>query len=106
MAERLLVLCGSRDILGDWEAGLVSGTFPVGSNQSASQIIERASKILDNVPGHQAKSIRDDEIFRQTIERLLGLRIALYDDGVWVRPSELVQLHLEVSEVMLGPLCF
>jgi hypothetical protein len=104
-SERFLFFWGERDVLEDWKVSVDSRFTPVCSNQSECQIIKSATKVLDDVPGHEAEQIRNDQILRQAIERLLCVRIALYNDGVWVGVGELAKGGLEVAEVMLGPLC-
>jgi hypothetical protein len=104
--ERFLLFWGGRDVIGDWKTGVDSRSVAVGPNQGASQIVESTPEILENVSRHKTEFVWNDEILRQTIERLLCIRVALYNDGVWMRVCEPAKGKLEVSEVMLGPLCF
>lgn len=104
--EGFLVFWGERDIVGDWETGVRSRFIPVGSHQCAGEIIEGTPKVLENVSGDKAQMRGNNKIFLETIKRLLCLRIALYNDGVWVRIGEPAKLDLKVLEVLLGPLCF
>jgi hypothetical protein len=105
-AERGLVFWGARPVVGDREHGAGGWFSAVGDDQGVGQVIEGASEVLEDISSQGAKAGWDDQIPRQTIERLLCLGVALYDDGIWVRTGELAKLDLKVSEVMLGPLEF
>lgn len=96
-----------RGIVKDGERGLC-GKFPfvVSPNKRVSEVIKGAPEVLQDLPGQQIDERRDILNRNCVIDRLSGLRIALYSEAIGVLRPEVFDSFAEITEVIVGPLDF
>jgi hypothetical protein len=103
-SERGFLLWGERSLFKDGEIN-VSAIRPTVLNcESTSQVIERTSEIVDNVPSHKGELGRNTQILAQAIKDLSAANVTLWGNMVGVRLKVETQAFIEIKEVLVGPL--
>ena len=90
----------------DWEARLAVGLAPSGLHKCASEMVKRASEIMESIPQHERKAIWDSGDCLDVIDKLTRLRIVLTPDGVGVIQPEGIDGDFQIIDVLLGPIVF
>jgi len=97
------VLVGSIE---DWEGRVIFGLPARNSDQRVSQMIERASQIVESVPQHEGQVIVDGGDILDVKTYLAGLDVILSPDGVWIGAPKFADSGFKMVNVLLGPIVF
>jgi hypothetical protein len=90
------------------EVGSTGGHISTGLNQSTSQMIQAATKLVNDFSGDNCHSgdgdIGDKRIVNFDSKAIASLRVCLANDTVWAGFIESFQTTFEITDVVIGPL--
>jgi len=97
-----LISIGLRSIFDNRKFCAVGDCASVSQNQSARQVIQSTSEIVEDVPSTQCKVAGNFRHLRRVVDALSRLRVALYCNRIGLRPDG-IQRGLQVFDVLVGP---
>jgi hypothetical protein len=90
----------------DWEVRVLYGFLGSGAHNSMSQMVERATEIVESIPQDEADRVRDDRDALDVINSIASFFINFGSNAVTVGVPKEIDGGLEILHVLLGPLVF
>lgn len=94
-----IIRCGSED----GPRGISSGDAMISFNQSARQVVEGGSKVVNTIAGNERNGIGDRSAESNPMNFISSLRVVLDDRSISIVLVEGQRLDFQLMDVMFGP---